>query len=108
MNLVSKTRLIFASCARNYTAGANSPLVVRTQNNKAFLCWHPDNEHPYEFSKEIVRDENKLQEGDVILRDNVLAASKADHMKRVTRSHGPNWKTLGKVFRDDWHQFRPR
>jgi len=83
----------------------SGPTVVLSPDGNTVLCWHPEPEFPYEYSRPMPRNETEMQQGDSALKVQYVMDERARH-----RADGPNQQELMKIFHTTRHAFdhKPR
>jgi len=76
--------------------------VVLADGGKTVVCWHPEQEFPYECSKPLPVLDSKLQEGDSVLK----IQYRLDHLNR-NYPKGPDLQQLMKLTYTNKHRWYP-
>ncbi|XP_063405809.1 large ribosomal subunit protein mL42-like [Mytilus trossulus] len=90
-------------CLRNKSGDDRSHYVALSKDESTVICWHPEPEFPYEFSKPIPRKSEELAEGDSALKVQYHLEDKLRF-----RKDGPTDKELANMFFTTKHPWFPR
>jgi len=114
---ISATRLgtaqrVFASSGSSASSGSEwdrevsgRNKVVLSRDGNAILCWHPEPEFPYEYSRPMPRNDTEMQQGDSALKVQYIVEERTRY-----RPDGPNQQELMQIFHTTRHLFdhKPR
>ncbi|CAN7988384.1 unnamed protein product, partial [Ixodes hexagonus] len=83
---------------------SRSHKIVLTDDGSTIVCWHPEEEFPYEHTKPLPKIDPVLNEGDSALKLQV----RLDNIKRHYRNERLEIEALTKLTYTTKHRWYPR